>query len=395
MPLGTWGTITRTKVTEGRFVARTNVRDLDGHRRRVEAWGRSGAEAERRLKAALAERVAGTARIIGPATRLTNVADAWLDELAAEARVLPQTIDTYRSVWVGHLEPALGQWQVREASVSRVDAVIRAIAAPGQVAHARTVLSGVLGLAVRHDALPANPVRSISRTPRRRRGVATVDLGLLEAVRRAARMYRTERDEHGRLPPGPRPTPDLGDIIDLLLATGARPGEVLALRWSDVDLSGPTAQLTISGTLVQPKGHPLTRQPFPKTHSSYRTLKVPRFAADTLLRRQVTARLGNPLDAVFPSRVGTWLPPRKIANTWRNARAAYNLPDITFRQFRPTVATLIAREAGAEVAKAQLGHSTVAVTESYYIAKAAVAPDSTAILDALGPTPGAAARHRS
>ena len=44
--------------------------------------------------------------------------------------------------------------------------------------------------------------------------------------------------------PGPKPTSDMADIIDLMLATGARIGEVLALRWNDIDLDAPRPNLT-------------------------------------------------------------------------------------------------------------------------------------------------------
>lgn len=86
---------------------------------------------------------------------------------------------------------------------------------------------------------------------------------------------------------GPKRAPDLLDIVHLLLATGCRVGELCALRWSDVDLSASPATVTISGTVVRIAGQVLVRQPTPKTGAGHRTVTLPRFAADTLLRRQV------------------------------------------------------------------------------------------------------------
>jgi integrase len=320
--------------------------------------------------------------------RLAMLAALWFEELESEGRLRPQSIDTYRLIWSKHLEPAVGRWLAREATVSRVDRVIKAInvKAPGQVHHSRVVLSGILGLAVRHDALPTNPMRSISRSPIRGKDVRRVDVALLEAVRRAVREHRSQRDEHGHLPPGPRPSTDLTDIIDLLLATGARPGEVLALMWDGVDLLAEQPTVTISGTVVAVRSVGLVRQPAPKTSNGRRTLVLPRFAVDTLLRRrQAQASTPNPLNAVFPSRRGTWRYPNNVARSWRDVRAEAGLGDIQLKQFRATVATLIAAEADAQQAKGQLGHGSEVITERYYIAQASIAPDSSAILEQLGP----------
>jgi integrase len=54
----------------------------------------------------------------------------------------------------------------------------------------------------------------------------------LEGVRSAIRQW--QQPTPGK--PGPRHTGDLADIVDLMLATGARIGEILAVRWEDADL---------------------------------------------------------------------------------------------------------------------------------------------------------------
>lgn len=78
----------------------------------------------------------------------------------------------------------------------------------------------------------------------------------LQAVRTAIRQW--QQPVPGK--PGPRHTGDLADIIDLMLATGARIGEILALRWEDLDLAAERPTLTSCGTLVYVKGKGLFRQ---------------------------------------------------------------------------------------------------------------------------------------
>ncbi len=52
----------------------------------------------------------------------------------------------------------------------------------------------------------------------------------------------------------PGPKYDMADIIDLMLVTGCRIGEILALRWSDLDLDGDLPILTVSGTIETETG---------------------------------------------------------------------------------------------------------------------------------------------
>jgi integrase len=182
---------------------------------------------------------------------------------------------------------------------------------------------------------------------------------------------------------GPRPTGNLADIVDLTLATGARIGEVLAVRWEDVDLAAVNPTLTISGTIVYLKGKGFFRQEWTKSDAGYRTVVLPRFAVGMLLARKLTA-VDNPIDAVFASRRGTWLSPPNVRRQWRQARADTGLEWVTPHTFRTTVATLIDKEVDAKRAAAQLGHTTEEVTKKHYIVKPAVAPDSSTILEQLG-----------
>ena len=90
----------------------------------------------------------------------------------------------------------------------------------------------------------------------------------------------------------------MADIIDLMLATGCRIGEILALRWSDLDLDGDLPTLTVSGTIKTETGKGTYRKATPKTDSSRRTVVLPRFAAELLRVRREFAT-PNENDAVF------------------------------------------------------------------------------------------------
>ncbi|WP_432990990.1 tyrosine-type recombinase/integrase [Dactylosporangium sp. CA-233914] len=380
LPVGTWGTIRREQVGPNRHRARARFRDYDGVTRDVEAWGASGAAAERALRVKLRDRSTPNRNEINPDMRISRLSELWIDELIAEARLAPQTIDRYRTSIRATILPAVGNLRIQETTVSRLDQFFKTVAAthPGKARAAKAALGQMLGMAVRHDALTSNPVYDVARIRKPRREVQALTVTDLNTVRDAIHRWQTPTTRK----PGPRHNTDLADIVDLLLATGARIGELLAVRWQDLDLSSPRPTLTISGTLVNVTGRGLFRQPWTKSEAGYRNIFLPQFAVDTLLRRQRHAE-PDTTRPVFHTRTGTWLWPNNVRRQWRNARHETGLGWVTPHTFRKTVATLLDREATTKAAAQQLGHTNESITEEFYIAKAKQAPDVTNVLQVL------------
>jgi integrase len=369
-------------VTPRSYRARTKFRDYDGVTRDVEAWGITGAAAERALKEKLRDRTQPSAGDLTGNTRMSQLATLWIEEVEAEGRIAPQTIDRYQASIRRVVQPAFGGLRVRECTVSRMDRALKAVAErhPGEARGARVVLGLMLGMAVRHGALPANPVRDIGRLRKNRNTVKALATNDLNTVRSAIRQWQTPATPR----PGPRPANDLADIVDLLLATGSRIGEVLAVRWADIDNSADPPALTISGTLVYVRGRGTFRQAWTKSDAGFRTVFLPMFAVEMLERRRAGAD-ANEHDAVFASRNRTWLMPNNVRRQWRAARKDTGLDWVTPHTFRKTVATLIDHETDTDTAAAQLGHKSGEITKAHYIQKAHRAPDVTSVLDALGP----------
>ncbi|TNH24392.1 site-specific integrase [Micromonospora orduensis] len=384
LPIGTWGNIRTEKLAPNRFCARARFRDYDGKTRDVEATGTSGPAATRALKEKLRDRVAPNDDEITRETYVSTLAGLWIEEIIAEERIAPQTINNYKTSLRVSILPALGKLRIREASVGRLDKFLREVATdrPAAAKNAKVALGLMFALAVRRGALSTNPVRETGRLRKARRTVRALEPEHLEGVRSAIRQW--QQPVPGK--PGPRHTGDLADIIDLMLATGARIGEALAVRWEDSDLSADPPTVTICGTIVYLKGKGFFRQEWTKSDAGHRTVILPRFAVGMLLARKLTAA-ENAHDAVFASRRGTWLSPPNVRRQWRQARADTGLEWVTPHTFRKTVATLIDKEADAKSAAAQLGHASEDVTNTYYIAKPALAPDSSHILEQLGGSP--------
>ncbi|MFE9187811.1 tyrosine-type recombinase/integrase [Micromonospora haikouensis] len=381
LPIGTWGKIRTEKLGPRRFRSRARFRDYDGKTRDIEATDTTGPAAERALKVKLRDRTTPNDDEITRETHVSRLAELWIEEITTEERIAPQTIHRYATSVRAAILPALGNLRIREASVGRLDRFLRDIAKdrPSAARGAKVVLSQMFALAVRHGALPTNPVRDTGRLRKPRRAVVILSDEHLQAVRTAIRDW--QRPVPGK--PGPRHTGDLADVVDLMLATGARIGEILALRWADLDLATERPTLTICGTLVFVTGQGFFRQPWTKSDAGYRTVVLPRFAVGMLLARKLDAA-DNSHDAIFASRRGTWLSPNNVRRQWRQARADTDLAWVTPHTFRKTVATLIKEETNTKNAAAQLGHSSEEVTATYYIAKPVQAPDVSDVLERLG-----------
>ncbi|WP_280428337.1 site-specific integrase [Nocardia brasiliensis] len=396
LAIGTYGKIATKQQANGSWRASTRYRDDDGETRTVQAFGPTSAQAEANLKDKLKDRKPNTGHVITRDTKLAELADLWLKELEFEDGVTQQTIDLYTDeINVStdkrarkdtiKIKSALGGVRVREATTSRLDRHIKKVAEVGRekARRHRVILSGMMGLAVRHDAIDQNPVREVGKLGRKKGAKPrAADLDTLKALRAQMEVWLSGKEIDGcpAYVSGPKRSRVILDVTDVALATGARPAEVLAIRWCDLDLAAPVPLVTISGTIVRNSDKGLHRQEFTKTEAGYRILRLPRFAVTTLLRLKLEATQ-NDLDLVFPDRNGNIRDPHNFRRTWRQARGT-EFAWITPKTFRKCVATLIAEECDAKDAASQLGHADGGETaRKHYIDKPNEAPDNSELLE--------------
>ncbi len=313
-------------------------------------------------------------------TSIAALAEEWLENVEvgdfSESTKHTYTREAKRVV------SELGEAPVGEMTVARCRNYLRGIAEthPSKAKIQRTVLGMILDVGLAHDAITHNPVRSVRgiRRPEKKEVEALTEDDL-RVLREKVRVYADDLERNHKS--GPRPQRLLPDVVDVCVGTGCRIGEALALRWEDVDLDART--VTIRGTIISTKAQTAYRKPKPKSASGYRTLLIPNFLVDSLMRRKVNQG-ENPLDAVFPTRNATWPSTNNVHGAFRRFREAQDVdPAVTFRSFRKAVATILDREFGVEQAQAQLGHAHSSTTQAHYVAKPALAPDSSELLDGL------------
>lgn len=265
--------------------------------------------------------------------------------------------------------PGLGEFRVRELTVAPLDRFLQTVRRTTGLATAKTarsVVSSVVGLAVRHGALSSNPVRDTSPLEAgRKKGPRA-----LTADERELWFAQLDADEVAV-------RKDLPDLCQFLLATGVRIGEALGVYWSDVDLDQRTVR--IDHTVLRVKGKGLRRSST-KSAAGERTLPLPLWVVE-LLR---TRRLADPAadGPVFADSLSGLRDPSNTMADLREARGTDGFAWVTSHVFRKTAATIL-DEAGltARVIADQLGHSKPSMTQDVYLGRKVVNPATAAALE--------------
>lgn len=260
---------------------------------------------------------------IAAGTTISELVGVWLKKLRTSGRLENTTINEYERVLRKLVLPELGAVRLDELTTERIDAVL--VELGGQSVNrqrkAKVVTGAMLNVAVECGAVPSNPVRGSVSVSRPKAQARTLTQSDLDKVRTAVHAWVSKKRS------GPKATADMADIIDLMLGTGALIGEVLALRWSDVDLERKRIQ--VSATIKTETGLGTYRKPLVNA----RSIDLPGFAVGTLRRRQSGSRTGD-VDAVFTTRNGTWQQVNNVERRWRQIRQETGLDWVTPGHFR-------------------------------------------------------------
>jgi integrase len=160
-------------------------------------------------------------------------------------------------------------------------------------------------------------------------------------------------------------------LFMVALSTGLRRGELLALRWSDVDLK--SGRLFVRRALQRTEGRLQFVQP--KTYRSARAVPLSALTLKALERQRVAqakerlaaGELWQAHDLVFASTIGTPLEPRNVNRVFYDRRADAGLPWLRLHDLRHAFATFLIDQ-GEELRTVMelLGHSTIRLTADTY-----------------------------
>jgi integrase len=385
LALGTHGKITVQQVGPKLYAARCRFRDMDGSTRKLEKRGPSKTAASTKLQDALKDRVETRSDELRPHSRMVDAGTLWLGRI--ERRNRPSTVRSYRWAWDSVAAPAIGQLRLREITVPLLEDFLLALERRGYAAEARRTIKaavrGVLAEAVRRGALPANPARDLESIE----GGSRAPARALQPGERDDFIAKLKADERAA-------AQDLPDMVQFALATGLRIGELLAVRWGDVDLVGVEARqgdevirvpvVHVRGNMVRVGGQGMVRFKG-KTRTAVRSVPLPPFLVTMLaLRKPDDAGEDEPLFAAAGRDGGiTYRDPSNTGKALREARARItrgtdddeqpDRPDYTWvvwHTFRKTAATDWARQGLSALMVANLlGHAKVSITQDVYFGR--------------------------
>jgi integrase len=337
-----------------------------------------------------------------------ELAPEWLEYLELEKGAKPSTLQDYRYLLkqpgtrykrgtrrtAGRIMATFANLRVGEVTTQQVATFLRGLdragLSPRTVNKHRQVLAAMFAYACREDTygLAANPV---SRTTKRREMPAAVldfyEPEEIEALARSAAAGAHRDPRPYNFEPGElewRTWEDCQDaeLYRIAAYTGMRLGELLALRWEDVDL-GRRRLIVHRAVSAGIEG--------PTKSWQARALPLADAAAAALARLADRGDYTGRDDYVFCSRLGRRLEGSALRRRYMSARDAAGLRPLRFHALRHAAGSLVAREAGAHFVQAFLGHSQLATTERYLHAKAR--PQDVEILNrAFAGTAGEAAR---
>ncbi len=324
---------------------------------------------------------------------VAEACDAWLESV--HAKVAAGTLS--RSTEVAYaatvrllLVPRCGALTLDTLTVGRCDRLIQAILLEQSVAaarRARSVLSLVIGYAVRDDAMPRNPIRDVQRLPLPQKKLAVLTPTQIEGIRGLMEAWPLRRSKRG-------PRIDnlmLVDGMDIMLGTSARVGECLALRRCDVDVTG-NAWASINGTIVTVPERGTYRKDTPKRSRQIRRVALPARAAAAVRHRLALAAPG-PDALLFAGRTGKAIDVQRFGRLLRMfvednrkdlVEMGVPVDALSPHLFRRTTATLVERAAGLTLASRLLGHANEQITRtSYVVSEEVVDPLTARVLDEL------------
>ena len=281
----------------------------------------------------------------------------WLEHTAKHS-VRHQTFRSYQVHVVHHIIPAVGKVKLVDLAPGHVRSLLAKLLERGlsetTVKHVRSTLSGALRVAMIDYGIPRNAA-SLAKMPKTDKPAFRPEVITIERARQIVAAFRESR---------------LEPIVMFAAATGLRQGELLALRWSDIDSEHRT--VTVRHAIdIQDGARVLAR---PKTEKGQRVLALPALATRALELRQrqteedrvVAGEKWQGGDFVFANPLGGIRCGTTLTHNFKLHLERRGIEPVRWHALRRVFAAVL-QDQGVSLVHIRdlMGHSEISVTESY------------------------------
>lgn len=274
-----------------------------------------------------------------PDRAFAEVAEDWLANGERKRGLKRSTLRDYRQVLDAYLLPAFGEWPVAEITDAAIEAWHSGFRRSRTAEKLLMVLGAILGYAQRRSWVTENPARTVERHPVRYSG--DYDLYSCEEVEALIRAAASEQD---------------AAIYATAAMTGLRRGELLALRWRDVDFPGQAIRVRGNyshGEVVTPKSGKIRVVPM-----------VPEVATH-LARLGQRERFTADDHPVFCNEVGRHLDGSALRRRYQAAARRAGLRPLPFHSLRHHFGSVAVNRASLVQVQTWMGHSHIQTTARY------------------------------
>src|SRR5215216_4926040 len=348
------GTIYRRK--DGKWATQYTVYTAEGRKRKT-LYGKTRSEVAAKLTKAMTDRDGGLLFDAGSLT-LSEYLDTWL-VASVKDTVRLTTYQGYEQICRLHIKPSLGRVRLKDLAAVHVRRLYRgrleAGLAPRMVQLVHVTLHKALKQAVMDGLIPRNVTEAVKTPQPEKKEIKSLSPQQARALLEAAEGDRLEA------------------LYMLAVTTGMRQGELLGLKWEDIDFEAGTLQ--VRRTLSTRAGRGFSFSP-PKTAKGRRSIKLPKVAKRSLKKhrkaqleeRMKLAGLWEDNGLVFATRLGTPMGRQELVmRSFKPLLKKASLPDIRFHDLRHTCATLLlGKGVHAKFVQELLGHATISITLDTY-----------------------------
>jgi integrase len=284
----------------------------------------------------------------------------WIGIRQGRRDIKPSTVASYRH----HLAPCMqyiGHVKLTKLTPDTLQTMCNALLGkrkPSTVHAMLTILNTAFNDAIRWQRLGSNPCKSVMLPQAEKHEGPVLTGEQAQSLLTAAKGHRLE------------------GFIHLALATGLRKGELLGLKWSDIDMETRLLKVSRNAAyLPDDTGHYRMSEGTPKSRAGKRSIRLPQFAVNAL-KEQKVRQLEQRLQAgsawtdtglIFSNHRGTYYSLSALDSQFKRLVAGAGLPAMRIHDLRHSAATLLLKMGvDMKVIQEILGHASYHITANTY-----------------------------